>query len=115
MAIPNSPTSSLIDFSFILRGQELLDSLPYSRWQVAGLTAGGLVLYQISKVLKMWWIDPYFSPLKDIPGPETYESIIWGNFKKILSTQNSVVHEEWFEKYGHVIHYRTFLLVSPSL
>ncbi|KAG9045760.1 hypothetical protein FS837_005681 [Tulasnella sp. UAMH 9824] len=111
MALPNALSiDSLIDPSFILRAQKLLDSLPYSRWQATSITAGALVLYQVSKLLKMWWIDPYFSPLKDLPGPETYESIIWGNFKKILSTQNSVVHEEWFEKYGHVIHYRTFLL-----
>ncbi|KAG9045759.1 hypothetical protein FS837_005680, partial [Tulasnella sp. UAMH 9824] len=97
------------DFS-ILKELGVSDSFPFLSWKVAGIATGAIIILRISKLIKRWFIDPQFSPLKDLPGPETYDSIIFGNMKRVIVSQTSVVHEEWYEKYGHVIQYRGFLL-----
>lgn len=86
------------------------DAFRYLFLKVAGIAAGTIIILRISKLVKRWLVDPQFSPLKDIPGPETYESVVFGNLKRVMRNQSSIVHEEWFEKYGHVIQFRGFLL-----
>ncbi|KIO26747.1 hypothetical protein M407DRAFT_74068 [Tulasnella calospora MUT 4182] len=58
----------------------------------------------------MWFIDPQFSPLKDVPGPDSYDNILLGDFRKILSSLPSFVYGGWFAKYGHTISYRGVFL-----
>ncbi|KIO34091.1 hypothetical protein M407DRAFT_64709, partial [Tulasnella calospora MUT 4182] len=56
-----------------------------------------------------WFVNPQLSPLKDIPGPEAYESLIWGNLRRVLGGGNEV-YRGWFESYGPNVHYRGLLL-----
>ncbi|KAG8902485.1 hypothetical protein FRC00_005948 [Tulasnella sp. 408] len=102
----NTPVNKLS----LLQELGVPDSFPLLSWKVAGIATGAIVILRISKLIKRWFIDPQFSPLKDLPGPEIYDSIVYGNMKRIIISQTSVVHEEWYEKYGHVIQYRGFLL-----
>ncbi|KAG8902491.1 hypothetical protein FRC00_005954 [Tulasnella sp. 408] len=56
-----------------------------------------------------WFVNPQLSPLKDIPGPEAYESLVWGNLQKILGGGHEI-YREWFDIYGPNVHYRGLLL-----
>lgn len=69
-----------------------------------------IVLYGVYK-LGVQLLAPYFSPLRDLPGPKS-KSFIWGNLGEIRKAENSKLHEEWIEKYGKVIKYKGFFNVS---
>ena len=43
--------------------------------------------------------------------PETYESLVWGNLRKVLGRGHEV-YLEWFERYGPNVQYRGLLLVG---
>ncbi|KAG9018780.1 hypothetical protein FRB90_009784 [Tulasnella sp. 427] len=90
--------------------QQILEEFPYSTWQVAGAATGSYLAYKLAGFVKSWLIDPQFSPLRDVPGPESYESLIWGNLGKIFKAPPSKVHEEWMNEYGHTITYRGMFL-----
>lgn len=87
-----------------------LDSLSSSPWQIARVAIGGYATYRLLSFLKAWFVNPQLSPLKDIPGPETYESLVWGNLRKVLGRGHEV-YLEWFERYGPNVQYRGLLLV----
>lgn len=72
-----------------------------------------IVLYGVYK-LGVQLLAPYFSPLRDLPGPKS-KSFIWGNLGEIRKAENSKLHEEWIEKYGKVIKYKGFFNVSCIL
>ncbi|PKC09567.1 cytochrome P450 [Rhizophagus irregularis] len=64
---------------------------------------GFLVLGFIGWVTYKLFIWPfYISPLRKIPGPPS-ESIIFGNFKSILSKEEPFL--EWIQKYGNIVKY----------
>lgn len=94
--------------------QDVADLFPYGKWQVAGAATGGFLAYKLAGLLKAWFIDPQFSPLKDVPGPDTYENILLGDFRKIVETLPSSVYKDWFAKYGHSVAYRSVFLVSDG-
>ncbi|KAG9015937.1 hypothetical protein FRB90_004113 [Tulasnella sp. 427] len=81
-----------------------------SLWQVAGAATGGFLVYKLAGFLKWWFIDPQFSPLKDIPGPDSYESVLVGDFRRIVASPPSSVYKEWFTQYGHTVSYRGVFL-----
>ncbi len=49
-------------------------------------------------------IKSLFSPLRALPGPPS-DSLFFGNLNAINNAENSVIHEEWLEKYGDTIAY----------
>lgn len=93
----------------------MLEDMPYNGWQAVGIVAGGYVTYKVLKLLKMWLLDPQLSPLLNLPGPESYGSIIWGNMAEIFKSPPLVVHEKWFNKYGHTIAYRGLFMVKQRV
>ncbi|KIO26751.1 hypothetical protein M407DRAFT_197174 [Tulasnella calospora MUT 4182] len=90
--------------------QEVVDLFPYGKWQVAGVATGSFLAYKLAVLLKLWFIDPQFSPLKDVPGPDSYENILLGDFRKIFDSPPSSVYKGLFDKYGHTISYRGVFL-----
>ncbi|KAG9018779.1 hypothetical protein FRB90_009783 [Tulasnella sp. 427] len=106
--------SQILEGPALEQVQGLLETFPYSGWQVAGGLTGTYLTYKLAKLLKTWIIDPRYSPLRDLPGPESYESIIWGNMLEVFRAPPLALHEEWFNKYGHTITYRG-LLLAPRL
>ncbi|KIO26748.1 hypothetical protein M407DRAFT_74044 [Tulasnella calospora MUT 4182] len=58
----------------------------------------------------MWLIDPQFSPLKDVPGPDSYDNILLGDIGKVVRSRLSSVYEGWFAKYGHTFSFRSLFL-----
>ncbi|KAG9018778.1 hypothetical protein FRB90_009782 [Tulasnella sp. 427] len=108
-----SPTPSIENGPASLIPPHLFDTLqnsPSTLWKTVGIVFGSVAILRLLKLAKRWLIDPQRSPLKDLPGPELYESVIFGNLKRVIANQSSVIHEEWYEQYGHVIQYRGFLL-----
>lgn len=103
--------SQILDDRTLAQVQRFLEDFPYNGWQVAGGVAGSYLAYTITKLLKAWFIDPRLSPLMNLPGPESYGSIIWGNMAEIFKAPPLALHEEWFNKYGHTITYRGLFLV----
>ncbi|KAG8908285.1 hypothetical protein FRB99_007818 [Tulasnella sp. 403] len=76
--------------------------IPITRWH-----AGGAVLaYAVFKLFKYMVIDPYNSPLRRLPGPGKVDSIFWGHFPRILASEDGLVHDGWFGKYGPTIQFR---------
>ena len=73
----------------------------------ASLGVAALGLYKLVVALS----KPLRSPLLTLPGPKS-PSWLWGQSKQIFAAENSVLHQEWIEKYGKVITYTGFLGVS---
>ena len=73
----------------------------------ASLGVAALGLYKLAVALS----KPLQSPLLTLPGPKS-PSWLWGQSKQIFAAENSVLHQEWIEKYGKVITYTGFLGVS---
>ncbi|KIO26753.1 hypothetical protein M407DRAFT_74089 [Tulasnella calospora MUT 4182] len=71
---------------------------------------GGYLAYKLARFLKFWFIDPQLSPLKSMPGPDNYDSLLWGDFRRILSAPPSSIYRQWFAKYGHSFSYRGMFL-----
>ncbi|KAI0075643.1 cytochrome P450 [Panus rudis PR-1116 ss-1] len=59
-------------------------------------------------------LAPYLSPLRSLPGPPS-PSWLYGQMKGIMASENSVLHEEWIEKYGRNITYTTFFSMNRLL
>ncbi|KAI0318662.1 cytochrome P450 [Amylostereum chailletii] len=51
---------------------------------------------------------PYYSRLRDVPGPVA-RSFIWGNIREIIDSDPCVPHEKWVAQYGPVLKYTIFL------
>lgn len=100
----------LISFDDASRFLEYILSSPR---QVAGVALGSYVTFKLLSFLKAWFVNPQLSPLKDIPGPEAYESLVWGNLPKVLGGGHET-YREWFDTYGPNMHYRGLLLVSSN-
>lgn len=64
-------------------------------------------LYKLGETL----VAPYFSPLRDLPGPPR-PSWAFGNLKQIFDAENSVLHEAWVQEYGTTLKYKGWLNVS---
>lgn len=73
----------------------------------AGTTVCFYGIYKLGRQL----LGPYFSPLRDLPGPKS-ESFMWGSLGKLQTEEYIKMHEEWVEKYGKVIKYKGFSNVS---
>ena len=60
---------------------------------------GIFALYKVARLL----LRPYFSPLRDLPGPPR-ESFIYGHTKEMrIAVSDSGFLSNWFEKYGNVM------------
>ncbi|KAG8902487.1 hypothetical protein FRC00_005950 [Tulasnella sp. 408] len=81
----------------LAQAKRLLEDFPYSGWQVAAAATGSYLAYKLSKLFKLWLIDPRLSPLIDLPGPESHGSIIWGNMAEVVKAPPLALFEEWFE------------------
>ncbi|KIO34088.1 hypothetical protein M407DRAFT_17001 [Tulasnella calospora MUT 4182] len=108
------PSSQILDSLTLDQVQRLLEAFPYNGWQVAGAVTSSYLVYKVITLLKAWFIDPQLSPLINLPGPESYGSIIWGNMGEIVNAPPLALHEEWFNKYGHTITFRG-LLMAPQV
>lgn len=86
----------------------------FTKRQVTGIAVGGYLTYKVARFLKFWFIDPQLSPLKNLPGPDSYDSLLWGDFRRILSASPSSIYEQWFAEYGHSYSYRGMFLVATS-
>ncbi|KAK7678025.1 hypothetical protein QCA50_018965 [Cerrena zonata] len=73
----------------------------------ASLGALGLALWKLIPAL----LRPFRSPVRSLPGPPS-PSWLWGQSKKIFAAENSVLHQEWIEKYGNVLTYTGFLNIN---
>ncbi len=64
----------------------------------------------------VWWLRlsivmSFTSPLRNLPGPPS-RSWLLGYFPEIWNAENSVLQEEWVERYGPTIAYMGLLGVS---
>lgn len=75
------------------------------------LAAGTTIVLYGAYKLGIQILTPYFSPLRDLPGPKS-KGLVWGNLGEIRKAENSKLHDEWIEKYGKVIKYKGFFNVS---
>lgn len=108
-------SSQIWDSPIVGQVQRLLEDSPYTGWQVAGAVTVSYVAYKSIKLLKLLLIDSRISPLLNLPGPESYGSIIWGNMGEVFKAPPLALHEEWFNKYGHTITYRGLFLVKQRV
>lgn len=83
----------------------------FTKRQVAGIAVGGYLTYKFARFLKFWFINPQLSPLKKLSGPDSYDSLLWGDFRRILSAPPSSIYEQWFAEYGHSYSYRGMFLI----
>jgi len=58
-----------------------------------------IALYGGWKAIDRLWIQPFVSPLRDLPGPKS-PSFIWGNLREIFSADPGELHDKWVEQYG---------------
>lgn len=72
---------------------------------------GSFVLYELAQLINHMLIEPYFSPLKELPGPGKVDNYLLGHMRKIIGAQGTGIHEEWSAQYGPVVGYRGFLMV----
>ncbi|KIO26749.1 hypothetical protein M407DRAFT_23945 [Tulasnella calospora MUT 4182] len=103
-------TSKLADRISLESIQEVVDLFPYGKWQVAGVATGSFLAYKLAGLLQTWYIDRQSSPLKDVPGPDSYDNILLGDVRKIFGSLPSSVYKGLFDKYGHTISYRGIFL-----
>lgn len=101
----------LLEDPSVERTLHAIKHFPFSKWQVVGVATGGYLAYKVARFLTFWFIDPQLSPLKSMPGPDSYDSLLWGDFRRILSAPPSSIYREWFAKYGHSFSYRGMFLV----
>lgn len=106
--------SKLTDRISLENIREAVDLFPYGKWQLAGMATGSFLAYKLAGLLKLWLINPQFSPQKDLPGPDSYENILLGDFRRIIEAPPSSVYSGWFAKYGHTLSYRSVFLVSSA-
>lgn len=78
------------------------------------LAAGTSISFYGVYKLGCQFLGPYFSPLRDLPGPKS-ESFIWGNLGEMQTEEYIKKHEEWVETYGKVIKYKGFFNVSSPI
>ncbi|THH10018.1 hypothetical protein EW146_g8506 [Bondarzewia mesenterica] len=57
---------------------------------------------------------PYFSPLRDVKGPQS-KSMFFGNLREIDNAEAMELHERWREDYGPVYKYKAFFNVRRNL
>ncbi|TDL20681.1 cytochrome P450 [Rickenella mellea] len=71
--------------------------------------AGAIALYYLFKVVRLF-VRPVFSPLRDLPGPKTY-NLILGHLGYIHKSENSPgeLREKWVEEYGKTFVYKGFV------
>lgn len=64
----------------------------------------GIITFYLLKLLS-FLLQPYTSPLRDVPGPPS-SSWFLGNINNIHNSQPAVLQEAWTDKYGKTIHYK---------
>ncbi|KAG9016558.1 hypothetical protein FRB90_003030 [Tulasnella sp. 427] len=96
-------TSKITDRLSLEGIQEVFDLFPYGKWQVAGAATGGFLVYKLAGLLKWWFIE-------SIHSPDSYESVLLGDFRRIVASPPSSVYKEWFAQYGHSVSYRGVFL-----
>ncbi|KAI0316032.1 cytochrome P450 [Amylostereum chailletii] len=75
------------------------------------VTVGTLVLLAgAQSILKavQGFIHPYFSRLRDVPGPVS-PSFLWGNFKELIERDPGTCEERWTEQYDPVLKFKVQL------
>lgn len=55
--------------------------------------------------------NPFKSKLAHVPGPPN-TNWIFGHLWEIWKAENSVLHERWSQRYGHVLKYHALIGVS---
>lgn len=73
----------------------------------------GIITFYLLKLLS-FLLQPYTSPLRDVPGPPS-SSWFLGNINNIHNSQPAVLQEAWTDKYGKTIHYKGWFNVRRLL
>lgn len=78
---------------------------------IAWAVGAALVAFSCWKLLKIsGLLQPYMSPLGDIPGPPS-PSFLYGNMHEIQNSEASIVREQWVDMYGPTLKYKGWLNV----
>ncbi|KAJ7279322.1 cytochrome P450 [Mycena rebaudengoi] len=75
--------------------------------RLVATVAGTLGAYALYEILKLIYQD-LRPPLRHLPGPKSTHWF-YGNLRDIQRADNSVLHEQWVQKYGPVLKYKAFL------
>lgn len=79
---------------------------------IAWAVGAALVAFSCWKLLKIsGLLQPYMSPLGDIPGPPS-PSFLYGNMHEIQNSEASIVREQWVDMYGPTLKYKGWLNVD---
>lgn len=97
------------------RIHSFVSSIQVSPWQIGGAVVGSFVLYEVAQGVKHMLIEPYFSPLKALPGPEKVDNYLLGHLLRIINSPPATVQEEWRTQYGPVVGYRGLLMVRNRI
>lgn len=73
---------------------------------VAFTAIAGTLLYGIYKAIYQL-LRPYFSSLRDIPGPKS-NSLIYGHVRELRGIEDPTLLHKWVEQYGKVVKIRMF-------
>ena len=87
----------------------MLDALPPTIL-VALFVAAALALRKLVPLV----VQRYTSAVRNLPGPPS-SHWLYGNLRDVFGGEvdsRSVVFEDWFAKYGHVVRFKGFLGVS---
>ncbi|KZT69443.1 cytochrome P450 [Daedalea quercina L-15889] len=79
-------------------------SIDFDLLSSIGIALLGFILWKIANIL----LAPFWSTLRDLPGPPS-PSLIYGNLFDIQKADDAVLHEAWTEKYGPTITYKGWL------
>ncbi|KAF8581822.1 cytochrome P450 [Ramaria rubella] len=72
------------------------------------------IVYGVWKVLYLFIIRPYLSPLRNLPGPKS-SSILFGNFSEIFKAGPGELHAKWVDEYGITLSNRLMTYDSKAL
>lgn len=89
----------------------IINAIPRSPWKIAAIVAGFFVLRELANLFKMMVIHPRISPLKDLPGPTEGDSFLFGHMLAFISKDPNPVLDQWYEKYGPIVQFRSVFRV----
>ncbi|KAF9236876.1 cytochrome P450 [Melanogaster broomeanus] len=78
--------------------------IPFGKVLLFAITS--VTAFGLWKLLRLVYRE-VTSPLRHLPGPKG-TSWIYGNLGEIFEADNSVLHEQWVEEYGHTLKYKGY-------
>jgi hypothetical protein len=80
-------------------------------WEGSLLIVAGFVITVIAE-MGIRFADPYFSPLRHIPGSRTRGSLLLGHVEEMVYGDGYNILKRYYKLYGHVMTFRAFFGVS---